>query len=238
VFLRLLIALIMFGVAGGGVYYVVSGRETKHRAAPSASASVSVPSTPSALSASPSPTPSLTHSPTPSPTGASGEPVYGAAPKACTVPDRATYTRLVPEPRVQTGGDPASTICLILSGKEADASLRVEARLFPAAQHPDPVQAASDFFAADLAEARQPSTLTTTIALDSRTDLGDQAFTWSREDKGLPTIVAEVEIRSRNAVLRVTYSHDPGAQETNDAASHRFLTGALQAARQVLAAYA
>jgi hypothetical protein len=235
-FLRILTALVAFAVAGGAVYYFGTRGSGERRAQPSVSAPSPTTAAPSPTTASSAPATSA------SPTVRSSSPVpaglWATGPQACRTPDRATYTRLVPSPQVRPGGDPLATLCTITSAKQADTSLRVEARLFPSGGTADPVKAATDFFAADLAEAKNPGPLSTTIGLARPRGLGDEAFTWSREDKGLPTIVAEVEARTRNGVIRVTYSHDPGPQETSDAASRRFLASAIEAARQVLAAYA
>ena len=99
----------------------------------------------------------------------------------------------------------------------------------------DPVTAASGFFAAQWVRARQDSVVRT-VRLERRSGLGDEAYHWYKIDKGQPTVVGEVALRIRNAVITVGYSAVVSGEGGSPANEQKYLTEAARVAREVLVA--
>jgi succinyl-CoA synthetase alpha subunit len=113
----------------------------------------------------------------------------------------------------------------------------VEAYLYPPQDGGDPTKDAAGLLASDWTQAHQEDGQTTTIVLARQPNLGDEAFHWYKADKGEPVVVGEVEVRSRNAVVRVAYSRDTPAKADAKSTQKRLLDEAAVVARQTVGAF-
>jgi hypothetical protein len=113
----------------------------------------------------------------------------------------------------------------------------VEAYLFRPQNGGDPIKDAQAFVSSDWTQAHKDDGLTSTVLLQRHPGLGDEAFRWYRIDKGEPVVVGEVEVRSRNAVVRVAYSRDTPAKAQEQATQKRLLDEAAGVARQTVRAF-
>jgi hypothetical protein len=114
----------------------------------------------------------------------------------------------------------------------------VEAYLFPPRNGGDPTKDAQGLLSSDWTQAHKDDGLTTTVVLQRRPGLGDEAFQWYKTDKGEPVVVGEVEVRLRNALVRVSYSRDRPAKADEQTTQKRLLHEAAAVARQAIEAFA
>jgi hypothetical protein len=239
-FVGILTAVLAFGLASLAVVYLSSGFGRKpSQGRPFDAASRQPSSTQSPInSATPEQTPSASPTPTvgsPSPSGARP---FVRLPPVCSTPSDATSTRLVPSPRITSrSSNTAVTTCTVVSTRGSRPSLHVEAYLFRPQNGGDPVKDAQAFVSSDWAQAHKDDGLTTTIVLERQPGLGDEAFHMYKIDKGEPVVVGEVEVRLRNAVVRVSYSRDSPAKADEQATQKRLLDEAAGVGRQTVRAF-
>lgn len=240
------IVVVVLGLAAGAYFLLGPGGSAHKAARPSSRPSQSPPSQSPISQSPPTPTPSRntpSASPTGTPSATNGPPppataAFTRVAAPCTLPDQATLASLVPGQqtvqRIQRTDDPTC----IVTDADGTSSLVVETRLEAPGHVPDPVSAAHGVFAADLASARQGDGYDETLSVAAETGVGDEAFHWTKLDKGgPPAVVAQVEVRTRNGVIVITYSQNPHGGESDMAAGNRLVTDAVQVARQILNAY-
>lgn len=161
-------------------------------------------------------------------------PVFTELPPPCGSVSADTVRRLIPQ-----AGRRQSTNSTFTSCTYAPASmngfrwLRVEARLYSPANTDQPVQDAGRFFAAQWTAAGSAE-LVRTVTLRRAAGLGDEAYEWFKIDKGQPTAVGEVTVRTRNTLLTVSYSEDVGSAGEAESLRERCLAEAAGVAREVL----
>jgi hypothetical protein len=243
-FVGVLTAVLAFGLASLAVFYLgagFSGRASPGRPFGAASAQPSGQESgqeSSAISTTPEQTPSAT------PTVGSASPsgaLFARFPPVCGTPPKATSLRLVPSPRKTTkSSNTTVTICTISSTGGSHLALYIQAELFPPRDGGDPVRDAAGLVSSDWTQAHQDDGQSTTVLLKRYPALGEDAFRWYKIDeiyKGKSVVVGNVEVRSRNAVVRVDYSRDAPARADERATMTRLLDEAVSVARRTIQAF-
>ena len=155
-------------------------------------------------------------------------------PPPCATVPAATVRSLIPSPQRRESSNNTLTTCTYASGGDAFRWLRVEAYLYAPANTSTPVEDARRYFGAQWAQAHN-ATLERTVSLARHPGMGDEAYRWFKVDRGQPTVVGEVTVRVRNAVIRVSYSEQSrGAAEKRE---RECLERATRVAGEVLRAF-
>ncbi|MEU5877693.1 hypothetical protein [Spirillospora sp. NPDC047279] len=235
-------ALVSFAVAAVVVFLLVpglggkSGERTAGSAAPTPTgAQTGAPS--ASEPASPPAEPTTSPSTAPSGPPVAGAPPITALPASCGTISQGTVNRLVPGARRQEESRNSTlTTCTYASAGPESRWLRVEAHLYPPDKSDTPVDDAKGYYDAQWTQARQP-TLERTVSLNRQSGLGDEAFRWFKVDKGQPTVVGQVTVRLRNAVIAVSYSEYAESKNEADSRERTCLAKATEAAREVLGGF-
>jgi hypothetical protein len=244
-FVGILTAVLAFALAGLAVFYLGSGfggTSSHGRPLGASSQRPSIGESP-AISTTPQETLSASATPTTEPASPSTSPLNGQPfirlPPVCGSPPETTSVRLVPTPRITSkSANTTVTTCTVASTRGSRPSLHVEAYLFPPRDGGDPTKDAAGLLSSDWTQAHLDDGQTTTVVLERHPGLGDEAFHWYKTDRGQPVVVGEVEVRLRNAVVRVAYSQDTPAQADKQATQKRLLDEAAAIARQTLRTFA
>ncbi|MBC6460417.1 hypothetical protein [Actinomadura sp. HBU206391] len=154
-------------------------------------------------------------------------------PAPCGMVARPTVERLVPRARSEQSANSTLGTCTYASARAGSRWLRVETRLFDPVDGTDPVAAASGFFAAQWTRARNDPVVRT-VSLERQGGLGDEAYRWYKIDKGQPTVVGEVAVRFRNAVMTVSYSGEAPGADDSPVNERMYLTEATGVVREGL----
>jgi hypothetical protein len=236
-----LTAVLALGLAGLAVLYLGTGfgGGSSHGRPYGAESRRPAGQEPTTGGATPPQTPSVTATPTLGPSSPPVAQQFVRLPPVCSTPPETTSLRLVPSPRITTkSGNSTVTTCTVVSTGGSRPSLHVEAYLFPPRDGGDPAADAAGLVSSDWTQAHKDDGQTTTVVLERYPDLGGDAFRWYKVDKGEPVVVGEVEVRSRNAVVRVAYSRDAPAKADEQATRTRLLDEAVSVARQAVQAFA
>jgi hypothetical protein len=159
--------------------------------------------------------------------------LFSVLPPPCGTVRPATVDRLVPRSRVEHSANTTLATCTFASKGTDSQWLRVETRIFDPMEGVGPVEAATGFFGAQWARARQDPVVRT-VSLRRQEGLGDEAYRWYKLDKGQPTVVGEVALRTRNAVITVSYSGVAPGEDDSAANEQKYVAAASQVAREVL----
>jgi hypothetical protein len=188
--------------------------------------------------------PGSSGSPAATASSAGARPATPAAPSAralsvlpppCGTARRATVNRLVPKAKVEQAANTTLATCTYSSAGTTSRWLRIENRIFDPIGGDNAAQTASGFFGAQWTRVREDPTVRI-VSLKRQDGLGDEAYRAYKLDNGQPTVVGEVGIRWRNAVITVSYS-GVAPNPADDAANERkYLTEATGVAREVLGA--
>ncbi|WP_026313795.1 hypothetical protein [Actinomadura flavalba] len=212
--LALVAVVVVAGLAAGGAFLFLP--DDDERAAPPPP--TTAPTRPPSPSATPSTPPPAPTSRPPAPPPAQG-PIAALTPPCAGVTE-ATARRLVPGARSQAAGNTSLTTCTFSSPHGDAKVVRVEKRLFPSGEGGDVSAFAREMLASAIRQAQtSPDQV---ITVQRRDDLGDDAFHRFKVDKPLrpggrpETVVAEVTVRVRNALVTVGYSE--AAPKTGDPA--------------------
>ncbi|WP_262402364.1 hypothetical protein [Actinomadura sp. CNU-125] len=116
-----------------------------------------------------------------------------------------TVRRTIPGARQRDNANSTLTTCTYDSTGPPFRWLRVEAHLYAPENTATPVEDARRYFDAQWRQAHE-APLFRTFTLERRSGLGDEAYRWFKRDEGQPTVVGEVAVRTRNAVITVSYS--------------------------------
>ncbi|QFG24354.1 hypothetical protein [Actinomadura sp. WMMB 499] len=201
------------GVAGGAVLALRSGGEPD-AAAPRTSA-------PTAPGSGAAPSRSA-----PSPAG--GAPI-AALPEPCGTVTDGTVRRLIPDARQRDSANSTLTTCTYESTGGEPRSLLVQAHLYAPANTDTPVEDARRYFDAGWRQAHD-APVVRTFTLERQPGIGDEAYRWFKRDEGQPTVVGQLTVRTRNAVITVSYS-EPGEGTERE---RECLDAATGVAREVL----
>jgi hypothetical protein len=214
----ILVVLVSLGLVAGAVFFLVPGGDDRV-------VSASMPSgAPKQAGAPPAGAPS-----------AEEEPISSLPPPCGTVA-AGTVEKLIPRPQRRESSNQTLTTCTYSSGGDDFRWLRVEAHLYAPANTATPVEDAKGYFGAQWAQAHS-ATLERTVSLDRQSGVGDEAYRWFKADRGQPTVVGEVTVRLRNAVITVSYSEQTGDASAADARERDCLSNATRVAREVLGGF-
>jgi hypothetical protein len=140
--------------------------------------------------------------------------VISTLPPPCGAVGAGTVRSLIPGAQRRESSNQTLTTCTYSSGGDGFRWLRVEAHLYAPANTATPVEDAKRYFGAQWTQAHN-ATLERTVSLARHPGMGDEAYRWFKADRGLPTVVGQVTVRVRNAVITVSYSEQTrgGAEE-------------------------
>ncbi|MFG2003801.1 hypothetical protein ACGFNU_32045 [Spirillospora sp. NPDC048911] len=231
----LVTALVSFAVAAAVVFLVLPGGDEREGAgrAPSSAPTGGG----GTESAEPTAAPSASKGPASPSSGptAAGAPPITALPDSCGTVGQNTVRRIIPGARRQEQSRNSTlTTCTYASTGADSRWLRVEAHLYPPGRSTSPVDDAKGYYSAQWTQARKP-TIERTVSLGRQSGLGDEAFRWFKVDKGQPTVVGQVTVRLRNAVIAVSYSEYAESKNEADSREQTCLAKATDVAREVLA---
>ncbi|HEX2316295.1 MAG TPA: hypothetical protein VHJ17_21315 [Thermomonospora sp.] len=172
-----------------------------------------------------------------SPSASSTEPVYTALPPACRSVSAATVRRVAPGGGPQMSGNSTFSYCAYGSRTPAGGKrfrwLEIDARLYPSGGAVPPVESARRHFGIKWTLAGKV-TEERTVVLERQGGIGDQAFRWFKTDRRLPIATGQVAVRTRNAVITVSYSERTAGEKGAAAQRQRCLAEAAAVAREVL----
>jgi hypothetical protein len=170
----------------------------------------------------------------PVPSPSEPEPIATLPPPCGTVPS-GTVRSLIPGAQRHESSNQTLTTCTYSSGSDRSRWLRVEAHLYSPANTPTPFEDARRYYGTQWTQAHSPA-VERTVSLARHPGMGDEAYRWFKEDLGRPTVVGQVTIRLRNAVISVGYSErgGPGGAAAREEAC---LDTATRVAREVLRAF-
>jgi hypothetical protein len=176
---------------------------------------------------------------TASPSGGPASPwevrTFAALPPPCGTVGRSTVDRLVTKAKAVQAANTTLGTCTYSSAGARSQRLRVETRIFDPAGGADAAATASGFFGAQWTRTREDP-MVRIVSLKRQDGMGDEAYRLYKVDKGQPTVVGEVAVRLRNAVITVSYSgvaSGPGQSAANE---RNYLSASTTVAREVLAA--
>ncbi|GAA4231511.1 hypothetical protein GCM10022254_28870 [Actinomadura meridiana] len=156
-------------------------------------------------------------------------------PPPCGMVSQATVDRVVPKATRRENANSTLSTCTYASAGSYPW-LRVEAHLYAPADTPTPVEDAESYYNAQWAQAGD-APFVRTVTLERQRGIGDEAYGWSRADKGSPTVVGQLTARVRNAVFTVSYSERaPGDRGAQDGRARACLGTVTAVAREVLTA--
>jgi hypothetical protein len=162
-------------------------------------------------------------------------PTFAALPPPCGTVGRSTVDRLVTKARVEQAANTTLGTCTYSSAGARSQWLRVETRIFDPIGGTDAAATASGFFGAQWTRTREDP-MVRVVSMERQDGMGDDAYRVYKMDKGQPTVVGEVAVRLRNAVITVSYSGVASAPARSDANERKYVSGATTVAREVLTA--
>ncbi|MFI0351932.1 hypothetical protein [Actinomadura sp. 9N407] len=227
--LVILIAVVSFALAAGAVFVLVPDGDDRIVPASMPPGDSKGEGAQASSSASPSGTAPPSARPAPV------EPITTLPPPCGTVA-AGTVQSLIPQPERRESSNQTLTTCTYSSGGDDFRWLRVEAHLYAPAHTATPVDDAKSYFGAQWTQAHN-ATLERTVSLHRQSGMGDEAYRWFKADRGQPTVVGQVTVRVRNAVITVSYSEQTGDESAADARERDCLANATRVAREVLGGF-
>jgi hypothetical protein len=223
-------ALVSFAVAAGAVFLLVP-KGGHHESGPSPGPVDTPAATRPSATEEPSVSPTASSRPAPTPSVK----MVGALPPACATVSPGTVGRLIPGAQQRNSSNQTLTTCTYSSGSGDFRWLRVEAHLYPPGVG-EPLDDAKRNFAADYDQAHKPA-VERTVTLAKQSGLGDEAYRWFKVDKGQPTVVGQITMRVRNALITVSYSEQAESKNAADSREQSCLAKANEVAREVLGSF-
>lgn len=193
---------------------------------PSASASASADAVP--------PAPPFTRSP--SQAASPSAQLFRSVSAPCSGVSTRTLDRLVERRVISKSANTSLATCTFTSINGDFRWLRVETRVIPPAVSGTPVRDAGAFFGAQWDRAHR-DVVSRTVSLKRYEGLGDEAYRWFKRDNGQPTVVGEVAVRFRNALITVSYSRGAPSKGGLAESERDCLAEATAVAREVLTTF-
>ncbi|MFA1550664.1 hypothetical protein [Actinomadura chokoriensis] len=216
--LAVLVAVAAFAGAAVAVFLIVPGEDEAGTDRAAVTPRGSEPQTPSSV-----------------PSSEPAQQMVRALPSPCGTVSEGTVAKAIPKARKLESANSTLTTCTYTSTGSAFRWLRVETRLYTAANTATPVRDAESYYDAQWAQAHE-APLARTIALERQGGVGDEAYRWFKADEGQPTVVGQVTARVRNAVFTVSYSEQAPAKGEQAERERACLAKATAAAREVFTA--